>query len=203
MDLVTNCFVCTLTLCVWPRQLFIRTFVIPGVTSAAHLEHRSPSLPAAQMQMLSMHVMLHAGNAGGGDGVSQALLAESEYEGEIVTLQPEVEDPSVLDWENIGVCIYKVGAVCWLHSNIKLPRQVLACVGCCRPCFQGSPAAPLCSASCPMWHSALPDLNHACFTAPSIVRGQTAAEVGHIADSCWLPSVPCHTMFWFVAFQLA
>ena len=61
-----------------------------------------------QMQMLIMHATLLAGNAGAGDGVSQALLAESEHESEIVTLRPEVEDPSVLDWENIGVCIYKV-----------------------------------------------------------------------------------------------
>ena len=76
---------------------------------------------AVQTQMLSIHVTLHAGNAGQGDGVSQALLAESQSEGEIVTLQPEVEDPSVLDWENIGVCIYKVGVHVGLHSSTRLP----------------------------------------------------------------------------------
>ena len=75
--------------------------------------------------------MLHAGHAGEGDDVSQALLAASEHEGEIVTLQPVAEDPSVLDWENIGVCIYKVGVCVALNGNTRLPWQVLAWVGCC------------------------------------------------------------------------
>ena len=73
--------------------------------------------------MLSIQVTLHAGNAGQGDGVSQALLAESDNEGGMVTLQPEVEDPSVLDWENIGVCIYKVGV------SVALKKVALAGVG--------------------------------------------------------------------------
>ena len=74
--------------------------------------------------MLTVHVLLHAGHAGEGDGVSQTLLAASEHEGEIVTLQPVAEDPSVLDWENIGVCIYKVGVCVASKGNTGLPWQV-------------------------------------------------------------------------------